>query len=301
MDIFKKSIVHFKQLRSLELSNIIFVGNYVSWEVLGTLPSLENLTLKAVDSSSHAVHASENFNSQTGGHKYFEALESLSILGSLFFIQHLLGFIDSPCLKPINVVPVIDRNEYFHEHLFTPSMAIVASKWSQSLKNLVIESRPADTNTISKCLMLLTDLHEIQRFDLHWWRMENMDDVVRRLVMSWPKLRHLILLPLNQSFISLSTLRIIAESCPELFYLRILLDVSTFPPFRYLYQKPLPQFGDSEPGVPLPIKPNAEMSNPSGTTFGFNLPLRLCRSALPGCNLVRDTRPALALPGCQTS
>ena len=225
--------LYFKELRSLELSDIIFVGSHISWEVLGALPSLENLTLKDVYSSSHPVHAAENSNSQSGGRKYFEALESLSVSGSFSFIQHLLGLIDSPWLKSINIYPNINRNEHIHEHLFAPSTAIVASRWSQSLKTLVIDTRSADGNALasSKSLMLLTDLHEIQRFDLHRCRMENMDDDVRRLVMPWPKLTHLSLLPLNQSYIFLSTLRIIAESCPELFFLRIPLDASTFPPF----------------------------------------------------------------------
>ena len=57
-----------------------------------------------------------------------------------------------------------------------------------------------------------------------------MDDDVRRLVMSWPKLRVLGLLHFNQMSISLSTLRIIAENCPELHYLHIPLDTSTIPP-----------------------------------------------------------------------
>ena len=62
------------------------------------------------------------------------------------------------------------------------------------------------------------------------WRTVNIDDDVRRLVTSWPNLRTLRL-PLIETFISLSTLRIIAESCPELRCLEIRLDISTIPPF----------------------------------------------------------------------
>ena len=232
-DILKKSIAHFEHLRSVELSDAVFMSDFGLWEVLGTLPSLKNLTLRAVDPASHPAHAPENSNSQNGGCKYFGALESLSVTGSFFFIQHLLCFIDSPCLKSINASPVIKlvRNEHEHEHedFFTPSMMIVASKWSQSLKKLVIDS--GGNEAISKSLMLLTDLHEMQTFHLYHWRMGNMDDDVRRLVVSWPKLRTLSLLPLNQTFISLSTLRVISETCPELRYLRIPLDTSTIPPF----------------------------------------------------------------------
>ena len=71
----------------------------------------------------------------------------------------------------------------------------------------------------------------MQTFHLKGWRMENMDDDVRCLVKSWPKLRTLTL-PLDQTFISLSTLRIIAKKCPELRYLRIPLDTSTIPPIE---------------------------------------------------------------------
>ena len=101
--------------------------------------------------------------------------------------------------------------------LFIPSMMVVASKWSQSLKNLVICSILCGIrwpfrhhNAISKCLILLTDLYKIQIFHLIGWRIENMDNDVRCLVKSWPKLRTLKMLPFNETFISLSTLRIIA-------------------------------------------------------------------------------------------
>ena len=239
VDIFKNSIVHFQQLRSLELLDAVFMPMSDSdlWEVLGTLPSLENLTLNSFDPSSHPVHVPVNSNSQSGGPKYFEALKSVSITGSSFLIQNLLGFIDSPCLKSINVCPVTNHIRFDHDHepedRFTPSVMIVASKWSKSLKNLVIQACASGAGryyAISKCLMLLTDLHEMETFCLNGWRMENMDDDVRRLVMSWPKLKTLRL-PLNQAFISLSTLKIIAENCPELRYLRIPLDTSTIPPF----------------------------------------------------------------------
>ena len=236
-DILKNSIVHFKQLRSLELSDAVFMSDFVLWEVLGTLPSLANLTLMAFDPASHPADAPENSNNQSEDLKYFDALESLSVTGSFFLIQHLLGFIDSPCLKSINVYPITNYVRFNHDHepedLFTPSMTIVASKWSQSLKKLVIDSSAignAHRYAMSKCLMLFTDLHEMQTIHLKGWRMENMDDDVKCLVMSWPKLR-ILRLPLNQTFISLSTLRIIAENCPELRSLDIRIDTSIILPF----------------------------------------------------------------------
>ena len=142
-DILKKSFVHFKQLRSLLLEDAVFMTDFSLWEVLGTLPSLEDLTLEANDPASHLAHAPEYSNSRSGGLRYFEALESLRVTGSFFFIQHLLNFIDSPCLKSIDVSTVIDRVHNEHddaEDLLTPFMTIVASKWSQSLTNLVISS-----------------------------------------------------------------------------------------------------------------------------------------------------------------
>ena len=232
-DILKKSIVHFKHLRSLVLLDAVFMDDFSLLEVLGTLPSLEHLTLEAHDPASHPAQAPENSNSKGGGRKYFDALESISVTGSIFLIQHLLGFIDSPCLKLINASPVINhvRNKREPDHLFTPFMTIVASKWSQSLTTLVIGLNFVDCYAISNCLMLLTYLHEMQESSPFGWNMGNMDDDVRRLVMSWPKLRTLSLIPLNQASISLSTLRIIAENCPELRYLRISLDISNIPPF----------------------------------------------------------------------
>ena len=234
VDILKRYIVHFKQLRSLELSDAVSTNNFVLWEIVGTLPFLANFTLKAIDPESHPAHAPEKSNSQGGGPKYFDALESLCVTGSFFLIQHLLGFIDSPYLKSIEVNPLIDHfhndSEYEHMHepedLFTPSMTIVTSKWSQSVKNLVIGSSSSVRYPISKCLKMLTVLHEMQTFQLKCWKMENTDDDVRCLVMSWPKLGTLKL-PLNQTFIPLSTLRIIAEKCPELRLLHIRLNNST--------------------------------------------------------------------------
>ena len=84
----------------------------------------------------------ESPNSQSGGPKYFDALESLCVTGSLYLIQRLLDFIDSPYLKSIEVYPVTvySRSESQAEpaDLFTASMTIVAFKWSQFLKNLAI-------------------------------------------------------------------------------------------------------------------------------------------------------------------
>ena len=241
VDIFMKSFVHFKQLRSLELSDAVFMTDFSLWEVLGTLPSLENLTLEANDPASHPAHAPENSNRRSEGLSYFDALEQLSITGSFFLIQHFLGFINSPCLKQINVSTVIDRvrNEHDHaEDLLTPSMTIVASKWSQSLTGLIISSDPIEngiTHRNSKFLTSLTDLLEIRTFHLLRWTMENSDDAVSVLAKSWPKLESLALglyqLPLHQTFVSLSTLRILADNCPKLGYLHIPLDISTIPPF----------------------------------------------------------------------
>ena len=233
VDIFKSSIVHFKHLRSLELEDAVLTSDFAIWEVLGTLPSLVNFTLSTFEPASHPAHDPKNSNSQSEGPspKYFEALECLSIRGSYFLIRHLLGFIDSPCLKSIEAYPSIGRVRKEHEHaleeeLLTPSMAIVASKWSQSLKKLVIGF---SRNAFSKGLMSLTLLHEMQTFHFVQMSIENMDDDVKRLVMSWPKLRNL---NLRQIPISLSTLRLIAENSPELQYLKIHLDISTFPPFE---------------------------------------------------------------------
>ena len=83
-DILKESIVHFKHLRSLELSDAVSMSDFVLLELLGTLPSLENLILKTNDPASHPTHAPENSKSQNGGRCYFEALESLSVTGSFF-------------------------------------------------------------------------------------------------------------------------------------------------------------------------------------------------------------------------
>ena len=167
-------------------------------------------------------------------------LKALFVTSSFFSIEHILGFIDSPYLESIEVDPdnnhIRDDLEPDSEDLFTPSMKIIASKWSQSLKNLFIIS---DTSSFglpqaiatSKCLMLLTDLHEMQCFHLINWKMEDMDDDVRRLVTSWPKLRTLKVLSLNETSISLSTLKIIAENCPELRQLHIRLETSAIQPF----------------------------------------------------------------------
>ena len=248
VDFFTKSFVHFKQLRSLELSDAVFMTDFSStlWEVLGTLPSLENLTLVANNPPSHPAHAPKHPNNQ----RYFVALESLYITSSFFLIQHLLGFIDSSCLKSIRLCPLIhlvhndSERDYDPGDLLTPCMTIVASKWSQSLKRLTIASFGIRHQN-SKFLTPLADLREIQTFRLEGWRMEKNNDALRRLAMSWPKLRTLELLKClslvndNETFISLSNLRIIAENCPELRELRIELDVNTIPPLDDICSKSL--------------------------------------------------------------
>ena len=226
-EVLKKSIVNFKQLRTLELSDAVIMSDFVLLEVLGTLPYLENLTLVANNPASYPAHAPENSNSQSGHPRYFEALESLRITGSFFLIRYLLGFIDSPCLKSIEIYPVVNqvRNELEPEDLFTPFMTIVTSKWSETLKNFVIYSDTHDSS-ISDCMILFQDLHNMETFRLDWWLKILEDDVIS-LAKSWPKLRTL---NLNQTLVSLSTLGLIAENCPELRHLHIRLDTSTIPP-----------------------------------------------------------------------
>ena len=88
--------------------------------------------------------------------------------------------------------------------------------------------------------MPLADLHEIQKFDLVGWRMEKNNDALRRLAMSWPKLRHLGLLAgltPNDTFLSLSNLRTITENCPELCILDLELDIDTIPSFDNISSK----------------------------------------------------------------
>ena len=244
---FKTSIYHFKQLRSLELLDAVFMDDFGLWEVLGTLPSLTKLNLD-INPSYHPAHDPENSNGHSGDSNHFDALEILFITGSFFLIQHLLGFIDSPYLKSLALYPVIDL-AYVHEHenehvdLLTPSMTIVVSKWSQSLKKLDIstsirmhwQNRVVHRN--SKLLTLLSGLHEIQSFNLLDWKMENYNDAVKRLATSWPKLRHLGKDSFNDTFISLSVLRIIAENCSDLRRLEIQLDTSTIPPFDDIFSK----------------------------------------------------------------
>ena len=113
MDILRNSVVHFKQLRSLELSDVVIMRDFGLWEDLGTLPSLENLTLMASDPATHPKRAppSENSNDRSSGPSYFEVLESLCVTGSFFLIQHILGFIDSPYLNSIKVYPIIGRHD----------------------------------------------------------------------------------------------------------------------------------------------------------------------------------------------
>ena len=231
----KFSFFYFKQLRSVEISFASLMTDISFWEVLGTLPSLEKFTVEvANDSESLPVDAPENSNSRSGGLRNFEALESLHVTGPFFFIHHLLGFINSPFLKSIEVSPYRHNSEREHDagDLLIPSMAIVASKWSQSLKELMIgENWIGITHRNSKFLVPLADLHGIQKFELVGWRMEKNNDALRRLAMSWPKLRHLELRNPNQTLISLSNLRIIAENCLELRILDIELDIDNIPPF----------------------------------------------------------------------
>jgi len=194
-----------------------------------------------IDPNCHPAHDPENSNNQSGDPRYFDALETLYVTSSFFLIQHLLGFIDSLCLKSLSLFPVIDHDhENEPEDLLTASMTIVASKWSQSLKRLIIVPTPLQngiTHRNSNLLTLLSSLHEIQLFILSGWKMGNYNDAVKRLAMSWPKLTNFGKDPFNQTFISLSTLRTIAENCPDLRLLQIQLDTSTIPPFDHISTK----------------------------------------------------------------
>ena len=244
-DILKRSIVNFKHLRSLELLDAVSMTDFSLCEILGTLPSLENLALETYDyrSAFHPPRAPEDSNSQSGGLRYFDALESLHVEGAFLLIQRLLGFIDSPCLKLIEVSFIGYEQE--PEDFLTASMTIVASKWSRSLKNLTINLNPGALakGITHRNSTLFMDLHEIQTFRLVGARrMGNNNDAVRCLAMSWPKLQTLALYSYhspNEVFISISTIRIIAENCPDLRCLEIQLDISTIPPFDDISSKSL--------------------------------------------------------------
>ena len=135
MDNLKTSIVHFKQLRSLTLFHAVIMSDFVLWEVLGTLPSLADLTL-AIDPRCHpAAHDSENSNGQSGVTKYLYALENLCVTSSFYLIQHLLSSIDSPCLKSIKVHPYCSRKKPETEDLFTSSMKIVTLRIAIQSRN----------------------------------------------------------------------------------------------------------------------------------------------------------------------
>ena len=210
------------------------MNDFTLWEVIGSLPFLENFTVKAINRAPHPAHAPENSDSRSGGPKYFDALQTLCVTGSFTLIEHLFGFVDSPWLTTIKIFPIVNPRHEYEEDPLTPSMTIVASKWSQSLKNLVIDSTTNSSvyyHAFPLSLTMLTDLHEMQVLLLKGLLMESdIDDDMRRLVKSWPKLRRLRLPHLDKS-ISLSTLRIIAENCPDLHFLQIPLNAFTIPPF----------------------------------------------------------------------
>ena len=135
VDNLKTSIVHFKQLRSLTLFHAVIMSDFVLWEVLGTLPSLADLTL-AIDPRCHpAAHDSENSNGQSGVTKYLYDLENLCVTSSFYLIQHLLSSIDSPCLKSIKVHPYCSRKKPETEDLFTSSMKIVTLRIAIQSRN----------------------------------------------------------------------------------------------------------------------------------------------------------------------
>ena len=118
VDILKTPIVQFKQLRSPTLIHAVLMSNFVLSEVLGTLPSLGDLTLtiRLLLSSRRAPHC--EFNRSKWGSQKNYALENI-IVTSSFLIQHLLSSVDSPYLKSIKVYPDND-NELDSEHFFIP-------------------------------------------------------------------------------------------------------------------------------------------------------------------------------------
>ncbi|KAF8801987.1 hypothetical protein BYT27DRAFT_7244930 [Phlegmacium glaucopus] len=246
-----KTIAKFKQLRTLELVPLDTVYDSASWEVIGTLPSLANLTLKVISSQaerqSHLGDVWKGSNSEGGGPKHFNALETLLVTTFFPLIRHLLESIESPCLKSIEVHPSIEwesiqgsRNLECLERDLFDIITMVCSKWPQSLENLVIgqhnvgnsrySSQPQHSHTFSESITeLLMDLHEIQTIHIQGWRIIDVSDevIVRRLVISWPKLTTLILPVNHEESISLSTLKTIARKCPKLRHLQIRLDVTS--------------------------------------------------------------------------
>ncbi|KAF8816027.1 hypothetical protein BYT27DRAFT_7333574 [Phlegmacium glaucopus] len=178
-----ESIAQFRQLRSLELAPSDTVYDPASWEVIGTLPFLVNLTLKVINSQAerqpHWGYTWEGSNNKSGGPKCFNALETLHITTFFPLILHLLNLIESPCLNSIEIHPAIewelvkDNCERGRlEKDFLDAIAMVGSKWLQSLEKFVIGQHSVGdaeqfqlhfyhtfSNSITK---FLTDLHGMQ-------------------------------------------------------------------------------------------------------------------------------------------
>lgn len=143
---------HFCPIQAIPISRTLgaaVINDFVLREVLGTLPSLVNLTLKTTFLK-HQAYLPQNSGSENGGPKRFDILEGLcvQVIGSSRFIQHLLNLTDSPCLKSIQVHLVLNCSvispkpemRYNSDNRITPLMGMVVAKsrWPQSLENFII-------------------------------------------------------------------------------------------------------------------------------------------------------------------
>ncbi|KAF8801972.1 hypothetical protein BYT27DRAFT_7261408 [Phlegmacium glaucopus] len=192
-----KYIARFKQLQSLELAPVDTDYNSVSWEVIGTLPSLVNLTLKVINSQAGRPpgwqHLWEGSNNGDRGPKHFNALETLHVTTFFHLIRHLLKLIDSPCLKSIQAYAAIESLKWEFitaydrdsekgrlEKDLLDTIATVGSKWPKSLENFVIGQHNVDNskqfqfqvyNRFSDSITeLLRDLNGIRTFHVQGWR-----------------------------------------------------------------------------------------------------------------------------------
>ena len=110
-DSFKNSIVHFKHLRPVELLDAVFMSDSDLWEVLGTLPSLEDLTLKAFDPASHPAHGPGNSKRQVGSQIFW---------GSRKCIRYglLLSHPKSPRFYRLSMLKIYQRISNYQSYSF---------------------------------------------------------------------------------------------------------------------------------------------------------------------------------------
>ena len=246
-----RSIGHCRQLKTLNLKNI--KGSLDGLDVLmmlGGLSGLHDLTITVADDLNYlqACHSSPLCSNPSVDSVELSALKSLQLAGERPMVQDILDrVVVSRNLETLFIhftgyryylPPPPHRKsgkKLPKKHIKTPEVnpvKTIAHGLATTLKLFSLKFNATSFENIRVPHNMITDLAKLQNLenlDLSGILLpiEGLDITFNTLSDFWPKIQHLRLPLVSENHLYLSTLAVIAKSCPNLIYLECSIDLHT--------------------------------------------------------------------------